>query len=63
MKNPKRLQAELLPKLQSGIYASYWSLRNTVELANDHDFNVVANLEDMIRELEEAVKIAKQIEA
>ena len=62
MKNPKNLQVTLLPKLRSGVYHSYWVLRNTIELGNDHSYNVVANLEAMIGELQEAVKITKKIE-
>lgn len=62
MKNPKRLQTEILPKLQTGIYRSYWNLKNTIERGNDHSYNVVANLEDMYKELEDSIALAKAIE-
>ncbi len=62
MKNKKQLQTELLPQLQSGVYASYWHLRRTIELGNDHQFDVIANLESMQKELEDAITLAKAIE-
>ena len=62
VKNQKRLQIELLPLLKKGICHNYWNIRNSIELDNDHQFNVLANLEDMQKELGDAIRLVKAIE-